>query len=116
MLGVIFASYLLNIHNKEVFQNPYSLAAQIIEAKYYPQSTILEATLGTQPSFAWRSLMAACDVSKNGFVWRVRDGRDIRIWGDKWIPTPISFSIQSPQRILHVDAKVVELIDQDTKW
>jgi hypothetical protein len=24
------------------------------------------------------------------------DGRDIRIWGDKWLPTPIFFSIQSP--------------------
>jgi hypothetical protein len=112
---VIFASYLLNIHNKEVLQNPHSLAAHMIEEKYYPQSTILEATSGARPSFAWRSLMAACDVLKNGLVWRVGDGRDICIWGDKWIPTPISFSIQSPQQILPVDAKVVELIDQDTK-
>jgi len=28
----------------------------------------------------------------------VGDGRDIKIWGDKWILTPISFLIQSPQR------------------
>jgi hypothetical protein len=60
--------------------------------------------------------MPACDVLKNRLVLRVGDGRNIRIWGDKWISIPISFSIQSPRRILTVDAKVMELIDQDTKW
>jgi hypothetical protein len=51
-----------------------------------------------------------------GFVWRVGDERDIQIWGEKWIPTPMSFSIQSPRRILTEDARVMELINQDTKW
>lgn len=75
-----------------LLKNPNSLAAQIIKAKYYSQSSILEATLGTRPSFAWRSLMATCDALKNGLEWRVGDGRDIRIWGDKWILIPISYS------------------------
>jgi hypothetical protein len=60
-------------------QNLDSVAAQIIGAKYYPQSTFLEGTLGKRPSFAWRSLMSACDVIKNGFIWRVGDGSNIRI-------------------------------------
>jgi hypothetical protein len=113
---VCFSKALLAKQCWTILKNPKSLVAQIIEAKYYPQSMILEATLGTQLSFAWISLMAACAVMKNGLVWRVGIERDICIWGDKWIPTPISFSIQSPQRILPVDAKVVELINQDTKW
>jgi hypothetical protein len=53
---------------------------------------------------------------KNGLIWCIGDGKDIRVWQDKWLPTPTSFSIQSPRRLLSEDARVVELIDQDTKW
>lgn len=60
--------------------------------------------------------MSMSELLKNDVVWRVRDGRDIRVWGNKWIPTLISFSIQSPYRILETRARVLELIDQDTKW
>jgi hypothetical protein len=49
--------------------------------------------MGERPSYAWSSRLSACDVQKNGLVWRVGDGQDIWIWSDKWIPTPISFSI-----------------------
>jgi len=47
-----------------LFKNPTSLATQIIGAKYYPNSTVLEAIRGKQPSFDWRSLLSACDVLK----------------------------------------------------
>lgn len=60
--------------------------------------------------------MPGCDVLKNGLVWRVGDGRDVCNWGDKWLPTPISFLVQSPIRHLTEDARVMELIDQTTKW
>jgi hypothetical protein len=80
-----------------LLQNPNSLEARILKAKYYQHSTILEANLGRQPSFAWRSLLSACDLLKNWIIWRVGDGRDIRILGDRWLPTPISFYVQSPK-------------------
>ncbi len=35
--------------------------------------------------------------------------------GNRWLPTPISFSVQSPRRILDENATVVDLIDQNTK-
>lgn len=57
-----------------LLQNPNSLAGQVIKSKYYPQSSILDANLGKRPSFAWRSLMSASDVFKNGLTWRVDDG------------------------------------------
>jgi hypothetical protein len=37
-----------------LLKNPTSLAVQIIGAKYYPNSTVLEAIMGKRPSFAWR--------------------------------------------------------------
>jgi hypothetical protein len=45
----------------------------------------------------------------------VHDGFSIRVWEDRWLPTPNTFSIQSPINILGENARVVELIDKDTK-
>jgi hypothetical protein len=39
-----------------------------------------------------------------------------RIWGDPWLPTPTTFTVQSPVHFLGANATVYELIDQDTKW
>ncbi|KAG6627966.1 hypothetical protein CIPAW_15G166300 [Carya illinoinensis] len=47
--------------------------------------------------------------------WRVGNGRDIRIWGQRWLPVPSSFSVQSPVRVLNSDAKVCELIGNGTR-
>jgi hypothetical protein len=45
----------------------------------------------------------------------VGNGANIKIWGDKWLPSPTSFQVQTPVRVLHHDAKVVDLIDPTTK-
>lgn len=42
-------------------------------------------------------------------------GKDVRVWGDRWLPTPITYSVQSPKFELPEDARVVDLIDQDSK-
>ena len=49
-------------------------------------------------------------------MWRVGDGRSIKIWGDKWLPSPTTYAIQSPVHVLDYEAKVCELIDPDTLW
>jgi hypothetical protein len=49
-----------------MLQNPTSLAARIIKAKYYPATGVLDASLGNRPSFAWRSIMAAQTTLKQG--------------------------------------------------
>lgn len=50
--------------------------------------------------------MSTGDVFKIGLLWRVGDGCDIRIWGDKWLPTLTSFLVQSPRQLLEEDARV----------
>jgi hypothetical protein len=49
--------------------------------------------------------MSACDVLKQGLIWHVRDGRDVKIWGDRLLPMPIYFSVQSPKRFFTEDAR-----------
>jgi hypothetical protein len=49
-------------------------------------------------------------------MWRIGNGRDIKVWGDKWLPTPVSYMVQSPRIVLGEDAHVADLIDEDTKF
>jgi hypothetical protein len=66
----------------EIIAKSYFTSGQVLKSKYYPQANILDAKLGKRP-IAWRSLMSAGDVFKNGLIWRVGDGQDIWISGDK---------------------------------
>lgn len=42
-----------------LLQDPNSLAAKILKEKYHPNGVFLEACLGRQPSYIWRSLWNA---------------------------------------------------------
>ena len=57
-----------------------------MKAKYYSDSSILEAGVGHRPSFAWRSIHSSSAIVKEGLVWRVGNGSSVRIWKDKWFP------------------------------
>jgi ribonuclease HI len=96
--------------------NPESMVAQIMKAKYYPQHSFLEANLGTRPSFAWRSIWNSRTLLKEGLIWRVGNGESIKIWQDRWLPSPSSYLVQAPIQGLSAEAKVCELIDNDTRW
>ena len=46
--------------------NSSSLFYRVYKAKYFPRCDFIEACLGSQPCFAWRSIWAAQDVVKRG--------------------------------------------------
>ncbi|XP_042942917.1 uncharacterized mitochondrial protein AtMg00310-like [Carya illinoinensis] len=98
-----------------LLQNPNSLAAQVLSAKYFPNGVFLKAKLGRKPSFIWRSILAAKPLLEEGLVWRLGNDQSIKIWQDKWLPTPSSYRVQSGINILGVEARVAKLIDRDTK-
>jgi len=112
---VVFNKALLAKQGWRIMQEPNSMATQILKAKYFPSSNFLEAPMGSKPSFAWRSLCNAKDLLSQGLVWRIGDGNSVKIWGDRWLPTPTSFSVQSCPRILDVSSHVAVLIDQEQR-
>ena len=87
--------------------------SRILRVKYYAHDTILEAKLGANPSYAWRSILGACDILKEGLFCRIGNGENTKILGDKWVPIPTTYAIQSTPREIDSEAKVVELIDRD---
>jgi hypothetical protein len=107
----IFNKALLAKQGWRILQNPESLSARLLKAKYIPNSSFLEVPIGARVSFVWRSICNARELLSQGLLWRVGDGYSIKIWGDRWLPTPITHSVQSPTNLLGQNALVSELID-----
>lgn len=91
-----------------------SLVFKVLKAKYFPNSDFVHASLGNNPSYTWRSIIAAQELVKNGLRWRVGNGVNIRVWGDKWLPVSSTYKVVSPRNFLHLDTRVSELIDPTT--
>ena len=94
--------------------NEDSLFYSVFKAKFFPSCSIMEANSSSKGSFAWKSIIQASRVVKMGSVWRVGDGRSIKIRGDKWLPHPHGICVVSPISSLSPDSMVSALIEDDS--
>ena len=98
----------------ELQTNSNSLFSRVYKVKYFPQCNFAEVTIGWNPSYAWRSLMAAQSIVQRGIRWLVGNGNKIRVWHDKWIPKPCTYKVISSEKPNSTNALVCELINRET--
>ncbi|KAL5806378.1 hypothetical protein ACOSQ4_029111 [Xanthoceras sorbifolium] len=98
-----------------ILSNPSSLLAQVLKARYFPNSSFIDCALGQNPSFIWRSIMWGREVLARGVRWKVGDGLSISIYKDPWLPRPSSFKICSPSW-LPEGATVSALLERPGFW
>lgn len=70
-------------HCWRVLHNPNSLGARIIKEKQY-------TTIGR----------AHGQIGIYCLKWIIGNGVSIKLWKDKWLPTPTFLAVQSPRKIL----------------
>lgn len=75
--------------------NPHSLLAKCYKAKYYTLTDILQATTGSSPSYAWRSIAQAIWIINKGSVWKIGNGQKVRVMEDNWLPFQNGYKILS---------------------
>jgi hypothetical protein len=80
---VLFNKALLAKQGWRFLMEPDSMVTQIMKAKYFPRSFFLEASLGTKPSFVWRNILNARELLQQGLLWRVGNGKSIKVWGKR---------------------------------
>ncbi|WJZ86110.1 hypothetical protein VitviT2T_005601 [Vitis vinifera] len=91
-------------------RNPDSLVTRNFQARYFRNSSFLNAELGSNPSYMWRSILAAQDLLKRGCYWSIASGTKVQVWGDSWLPDSSNRLIITPPIAGFDGIKVDELI------
>ena len=94
----VFNLALLAKQGWRILTNPNPLVARVYKAKYFSYDDILSSKIGSNPSYDWRSIHNSLQVLKEGIRWRVGNGKRIHIWEDRWLPTPTTYKVISPQK------------------
>lgn len=76
-----------------------SLVYQVFKAKYFLDCDFIQASLGSKPSYVWRSIMVAQKLVCQGMHWQIGNGESVRVWRDKWLPTPFTYRVGSPDAV-----------------
>lgn len=56
------------------------LVTDLMQARYFPQSDFLNAKMGANPSYVWRSIMEARDLLKRGSRKHIENGSRTKVW------------------------------------
>uniref|UniRef100_A0A803QPB9 Reverse transcriptase zinc-binding domain-containing protein n=1 Tax=Cannabis sativa TaxID=3483 RepID=A0A803QPB9_CANSA len=91
-----------------------TLLERIYKARYYPNGSFLQAKLGQNPSFIWRSIWEAQALVRNGARRSIGSGASVSILLDPWLPMGSNpFVILDHQGL--VDKKVASLMSVGEK-
>ena len=69
-----------------LMQQPESLSARVLKARYFQNTDLLNATLGSAPSQVWRSLLEGSDILSLGLIKRIGTRACVNVWQDNWLP------------------------------
>jgi len=73
----------------------------------------VNAQKGRNPSYVWRSILAAQANIRQGMRWQVGNGWSICDWKDKWLLTQSTYQVISPRTLLLENVKADFLIDAE---
>jgi len=78
----LFNDALLAKHTWRLLHDTNSLFYHVFKAKFFTNSTVMEAKIPANASYAWRSIMRGRDVIKRGIRWRIGSRDSVHIWGE----------------------------------
>jgi hypothetical protein len=97
-----------------IITEPNTMLAKLLKAKYFPNSSLLQAKQGKRSSYTWQSIQKASLILKNGCYWFVGNGKNINIWEDRWIHPHGQNATWTPKPSNSNVIKVADLIDHTT--
>ncbi|XP_019153861.1 PREDICTED: uncharacterized protein LOC109150406 [Ipomoea nil] len=93
---------------------PESIVARVYKARYFPKGSFFDAQIGNNPSFCWRSIMAAKSIVCSGVRRRIGNGESTLIWAHPWLQDDHDPMVQTEMSAQLQEARVAGLIDQQT--
>ncbi|XP_019198266.1 PREDICTED: uncharacterized protein LOC109192125 [Ipomoea nil] len=95
---------------------PESLVSKLLKAKYYPTCDFIDASLGSNPSFIWRSILAGQQVLWLGVARRIGNGMETKIWSWPWLASSEKPSLDTPCMAGYEEATVSRLLTAQGDW
>ncbi|KAA3486627.1 reverse transcriptase [Gossypium australe] len=92
---------------------PDCLFARVMKAKYFPTGDFMSASVGSYPSYTWRSICGARQLLEERMGWRIGNGDLVNIWNDSWLPGPGSGRVTCQNMSIRY-TQVSDLIDKET--
>jgi hypothetical protein len=86
-----------------------------LKARYYPNGQLFDTVFMGNPSSTWTAISYGLELLKKGLIWRIGNGRSVRIWRDSWIPKDSYCKTLTPQRNRRI-RKVSNLVDDNGIW
>lgn len=96
-------------------QYPSYLLARVLKGRYFRNTNLIDVEKASQPSYVWRSLMAAKPLLKSGLRKSIGSGYNTRVWDEPWIPSNPPRSPTAIAPIQKPNLLVFELIDRTSK-
>ncbi|XP_060965763.1 uncharacterized protein LOC133034618 [Cannabis sativa] len=95
---------------------PDSLVTRVFKARYFPQGDFLSASIGSNPSFVWRSIWESQDLVRKGVRWCIGSGNNIPILQSPWLPDEVNPFVISDHPALST-ATVSNILTPDgSRW
>ena len=69
-----------------LLHNKTSLFYKVFKARFFPNSSLMEAADSRLGSYAWKSILRGRDTIQRGAIWRVGSGEKINTWQQRWFP------------------------------
>ncbi|KAH9763510.1 reverse transcriptase domain-containing protein [Citrus sinensis] len=82
----LFNVAMLGKQGWRLLTNPNTLVARRFKARYYPNTSFAEAQLGSNPSYVWRSILAAQPAIRQGSRIQIGGGQQTSIGSAPWLP------------------------------
>lgn len=98
--------------------NRESSVVRIFKGRYHVNCTFMEALVGHNPSYYWRSIVASQELIREGWARRIRNGKTTIIWKDVWMADQGHQLLAPPPNPELAEAKVSGLMKMNTpsKW
>ena len=63
-----------------LLNNISSLLYKVFKARFFPNSSLMEAADSRMGSYTWKSILRGRDIIQRGAIWRIGSGEKINIW------------------------------------
>ena len=82
----MFNDSLLAKQARRLLHNQDSLFYKVFKARFFHNTTIMEASDSRMRSYALKIILVGREVIKRGSRWRIGNGEKVNIWQHRWLP------------------------------